>query len=83
MFRSIRPEVFLEKCVLKTWCRFKGEHPCQSAISIKMQNNFIETTLQHGSSPVTLLHIFRTAFFSEHPSTAASVSILKAGIQLN
>ena len=27
-----------------------------------MQNKFIEITLQHGCSPVNLLHIFRTAF---------------------
>ena len=37
-------------------------HPCQSAISIKLQSNFIEITLQHGCSPVNLLHIFRAPF---------------------
>ena len=37
-----------------------GEHPCQSAISINLRSNFIEITLQHGYSPVNLLHIFRT-----------------------
>ena len=33
-----------------------------SAISIKLQNNFIEITLRHGCSPVSLLDIFRTRF---------------------
>ena len=28
----------------------------------KLQSNFIEITLQHGCSPVDLLHIFRTTF---------------------
>ena len=28
----------------------------------KFQSNFIEITLQHGCSPVDLLHIFRTRF---------------------
>ena len=37
-------------------------HPCHSAISIKLQCNFIEITLQHGHSPVNLLHIFITSF---------------------
>ena len=31
-------------------------------ISIKLQSKFIEITLQHGCSPVNLLHIFRTPF---------------------
>ena len=31
-------------------------------ISIKLQSNFIEITLQHGCSPVNLLHIFRKFF---------------------
>ena len=46
-----------EKC-----SKFTGEHQCRSAISIKLQNNFIEITLRHGCSPVNLLHIFRTPF---------------------
>ena len=35
---------------------------CRSAISIKLQSNFIEIALRHGCSPVNLLHIFRTSF---------------------
>ena len=31
-------------------------------ISIKLQSNFVEIALQHGCSPVNLLHIFRTLF---------------------
>ena len=59
---SSRPEVFLEKGVLKICSKFTGEHPCRSLISIKLLCNFIEITLRHGCSPVKLLHIFRTPF---------------------
>ena len=31
-------------------------------ISIQLQSNFIEITLQHGCSPMDLLHIFITLF---------------------
>ena len=37
-----------------------GEHPCQSAISIKLLCNFTEIGLRHGCSPINLLCIFRT-----------------------
>ena len=60
--RSSHPEVFLGKGVLKICNRFTGEHPCRSAILIKLQSNFVEIALQHGCSPVNLLHIFRTPF---------------------
>ena len=33
-FRSIRPEAFLEKGVLKICSKFTGEHPCRSVIAI-------------------------------------------------
>ena len=69
MFRSLRyactsrpSEVFLRKGVLKKCSKFTGEHPCRSAISIKLLSNFIEITLQHGCSPVNLLNIFKTSF---------------------
>ena len=61
-YRISYQEVFLGKGVLKICSKFPGEHPCRSVISIKMQSNFIEITLQHGCSPETLLHIFRTPF---------------------
>ena len=35
-------------------------------ISIKLESNFVEITLQHVCSPVHLLHIFRTPFSQEH-----------------
>ena len=54
--------MFLGKGVLKISSKFTGEHPCRSAISIKLLCNFIETTLRHGCSPVNLPHIFRTPF---------------------
>ena len=46
--KSSHPEVFLGKVVLKLCSKFTGEHPCQSAISVKLLCNFIEITLQHG-----------------------------------
>ena len=35
-FRSMHPEVFLGKGVLRICSKFTGEHSCQSAISIKL-----------------------------------------------
>ena len=53
---------FLGKGVLKICSKFTGEHPGRSALSVKWQSNFIEIALRHESSPVNLLHIFRTTF---------------------
>ena len=50
------------KSVLKIRIKFAREHPCRSAISIRLLYNFIETALQHGCSLVNLLHIFRIPF---------------------
>ena len=61
-FKSSQPDVFLGKCILKICSKLTGEHPCQTAISIKLQSTFIEITLRHGCSPINLLHIFRTFF---------------------
>ena len=60
--RSSHPEVFLGKGVLKIWSKFTGEDPSRSAISIKLQSNFIQIALRHGCSPINLLHISRTPF---------------------
>ena len=38
-FRSSHPEVFRGKDVLKICSKFTGEHPCRSAISIKLLCN--------------------------------------------
>ena len=54
--------MFLRKGVLKICSKFRGEHPCRSAISVKLQRNFTEIGLRHGCSPVRLLHILRTPF---------------------
>ena len=61
--RSSGSKVFWGKGVLKIYNIFTGEHPYRSAISIKLQSNFIEITLRHGCSPVNFLHIFRTYFY--------------------
>ena len=57
--RSSRREVFLRTGVLKICSKFTGEHPCRSAISIKLLCSFIEITLRHGCSSVNLLQIFK------------------------
>ena len=61
-YRGSRSPVFLEKGVLKKCSKFTGEHPCRSAISIKLQSSFIEITLRHECFPVNLLRIFRIPF---------------------
>ena len=38
--RTNRPEVFLEKGVLKLCSKFTGEHPCRSVISINLLHIF-------------------------------------------
>ena len=60
--RSSHLEVFLRTGVLKICSTFTGEHPCRSAISIKLHSNFIKIVLRHGCFPVDLLYIFRTPF---------------------
>ena len=54
--------MFLGEGVLKICSKFTGQYPYRSAISIKLQSNFIEIVLRHGCSPVNLQHIFRTTF---------------------
>ena len=75
IYRSSRTGVFLGTGVLVICSKFTGEHPCRSAVSIKlgkftgeqpcrrtMPCNFIEIALRRGCSPVNLLYIFRTSF---------------------
>ena len=54
--------MFSAKGVLKIWKKLTGEHPCRSAILIKLQANFIKITLRRGFFPANLLHIFRILF---------------------
>ena len=62
LFRSSSPEKLVGKGVPKICSKCTGEHPFRSAISIKLQSNFIEIALRHGCSPINLLHIFGTLF---------------------
>ena len=48
------------KYVLKICSKFTKQHPCRSAISIKLICNFIEITLRHGCCRADLPYIFRT-----------------------
>ena len=69
-YRSSPSMVFLGKGVLKICSEFTEEHPCRSAISIKVSKcnfnkvacNFTQIALRHGCSPINLLYIFRTPF---------------------
>ena len=74
--RSSHPDVFLGKSILKICSKFTGEHSCRSEISIKLQRNFIEITLRHGCSFLTLLHIFRTSFLE---NTSGKLLLPKIG----
>ena len=65
--KNSRPEVVLGKGVLKICSKFTGEHPCRTAISIKLKSNFIEITLWPGYYSANLLHIFRTPFLKNIP----------------
>ena len=74
MIRSSRPKLFLKKDVLKISSKFTGEHPCQSAILIKLQSSFIESNFDLG----VLLYvccIFSEQFFLKHFWRAASLFI--------
>ena len=64
IYRSSLPKVFLWKDVPKTYSKFTGEHPCFSVISVRFLCNFNEITLRYVSSPVNLLHVFRTPFLA-------------------
>ena len=65
-YKSSHLEVFLEKGGLKIYRKFTGEHPCHSAISMKLQSklesNLIEIIFRHRCFHVNLLYIFRIAF---------------------
>ena len=70
--------MLLGKSVLKICSKFTREHPCQSVILIKLfkqLENFTEITLRHWSSPVNLLHIFRT-FISKNTSGRLLLKLL-------
>ena len=53
LYRSTHPEVFLKKAVLKICSKFTGEHPCRSAISIKL--HIFRTSFLKNSSGRLLL----------------------------
>ena len=58
--------VFLGKGVRKICSKFTGEHPCRSAISVKLLCNFIE----HLRTPIAAY--FQNTFSQEHLWVAAS-----------
>ena len=63
--RLISPKLYSHaeaKGICKIYSKLTREHPSLTVISIKLLCNFIEITLRHGYSPVTLQYIFRTSF---------------------
>ena len=79
MVRSNRPEVvFFQKGVLKICSKFTGEHPCWSAISIKLLCTFIEIRFWHGCFPV----IFRTPFLKNNSGRLLLNGIVIHGISM-
>ena len=63
--RNSLPDVLLGKGFLKVCNKFKGEHPCQSVISIKLLCNFTEVTPRHGCCSVILMDIFRPPIYKD------------------
>ena len=63
IYRGSLPELFLGKDVLKICSKCTGEHPCRSAISMKLLSNFIKIKIRHGCCLVNLPHIFRESFY--------------------
>ena len=62
--RSSHPEVFLEKGVLKICIKFTGEHPCRSAISIKLQQSGWLLLTYENSQPGKLIKVCARYFSS-------------------
>ena len=62
---------FLRKCVLKKCSKFTGEHSCRSAISTKLQSNFIEITMALVLS-CKFATYFQNTFSEEHLWATAS-----------
>ena len=65
--RSSHPEVFSRKGVLKKCSRFTGEHPCRSAISIKLLYTSVWVFSRKFAA------YFQNTFLQEHLWMAASV----------
>ena len=59
-FTSSHPEVFLRKVVLKKCSKFRGEHPCRSAISIMLKSHFGIGVLLYICCIFSEHHFFRT-----------------------
>ena len=72
-FRSSPSEVLLGKGVLKICSKFTGEHPCRSAISIKLQQLYWNCTLAWMFS-CKFAAYFQNTFSQQHLWRAASKS---------
>ena len=59
-FRGIRPEVFYEKGVLRTFAKFTGKHLCQSLLCNRV------ASLWHKCFPANFAKFLRTPFLTGH-----------------
>ena len=59
--------MFLGKVVLKIYSKFKGERPCRSVISGRLQSNSVKIIFWHRYSRLILLHIFKIPFPKKTP----------------
>ena len=62
IFKAAVHRCSLDKVFWKYATNSQENTHCRSAISVKLQKNFVEITLRHGCSPANLLHIFRATF---------------------
>ena len=85
--RSRPSEVFLRKAVLKICSKFTGEHPCQSAISVKLLirenaiTNIVERKEVQETSTNVLVITIRTNS-NEELSSAITQFINRANIEM-
>ena len=74
--RSIRPEVFCKKGVLRNFTKFTGKHLCaRDSFLMKVQARpatLLKKSLWHRRFPVNFAKFLRTPFLTEHFWTTAS-----------
>ena len=76
--RSIRPDVFCKKGVLRNFAKFTGKHLCQSIFFNKVADRsatLLKKRLWHRCFPVNFAKFLRTPFFHRTPLVAASIII--------
>ena len=75
--RSSHPELFLEKGVLKIYCKCTGEHPCRSVISIKLLFNSC-FKLRYS---LKILNVLVSSYRSSRPEVFYKLGSLKSFVK--